>query len=166
MKSDSVARRLLLAAFLAASLIGLTYFATRSSAASRIDGDPDTGTPRVPSAPDDVSAVLAGPGTLVLYVAARAVDVPLPVAPVVAVAEGGGLHVVRQPPEPEGGPWLAAGIVLPETRLADLDAGGRAGLLEILGAFAGGRRLAPRDIVLRGIEASDDEVAVLLRWVR
>lgn len=171
MKTEGVTRRLLIAGFLAASLIGATYFATRSSAASRTPrADAETAA-RLPDAPDEVTAALAGPGVVLVYLAAREADVPAQVAPVVAVARGGALRLVRPPPpeaeaEAEAGPWLGAGIVLPVARLADLDAGARAGLLDVLGAFAQGRRLGRSDVVLCRIEGGGDALAALLRWVR
>jgi len=107
--------------------------------------------------------------TWLVYLSARAEDLPALAAPVVAIAADGRLRLLRpppRPPEPAPEPWLAAAVVLPERRLADLSGGQRVALLDLLSVFSGTGGLRPEQLVALGVEASRPERAALLKWLR
>lgn len=105
----------------------------------------------------------------VLYVLGPSAGLPPGLAPVVALDGFGGVQLLRAPPPPGGPevePWLAAGVRVPEPRLADLGPETRAALLAMFRAWQGrlGRTARWRAVPV-GV-ADPSELEVLSRWER
>lgn len=159
----SVWRRVLFGILLAAGLIVVLQIAVQ--AGSGTDAEPVAEPPRdTPRLPAELRR-----RTLLLYLVSEPDRMPERVAPVVEVLVDGGLEVRRPsavPDGPEDGPWLAAGVILPGSRLQDLTPVQRAALLSVCEGFSGGDRLDPEAVLGLGFDFGQAELRRLLHWVR
>ncbi len=161
---QSVWRRVLLAAVLAAGLIVVLQIFAQEAIGGEADPDLSEPPPATARVPDHLRhrAVL-------IYLVSDPERMPQQVAPVAEVLEDGRIAIQRPAPlpeSPEDGPWLAAGVVMPRPSLVDLTPEQRVALLDLCNGFSGGDRLHADQVIGLGFAFAEAEMRRLLNWIR
>lgn len=164
MKSLGSGRRILLAVLAAAILIVLLQVSLGGDVVDAAEAPLQEPPPASTRLPDHLRRRASH-----LFLVEEISLLPESTAPVVEILEDGDLAFRRPAPMPDGplgGPWPAAGIVLPRGSLTDLTPVQRVAFLDLCAGFSGGRSLPPERVEGLGFSYSDEELRRLLYWLR